>query len=90
MSLGGPIANWLLVLLVVMFIPLNNAGRAALFTITFGRAVSVCYFEVPVIQRVLNGTPPDEALEARLNSGALDKGGVYGYLITALVWIIAV
>lgn len=90
MSLGGPIANWSLVLLIVAFIPMDNLGRAALLGITFAKAVSVCIFELPIISRVMNGADSEEAIEQQLNNGSQDKGAVLGYLSGLFVWFVAV
>ncbi|MFN3236887.1 MAG: hypothetical protein ACE37D_07495 [Pseudomonadales bacterium] len=89
MSLGGPIANWLLVLAILVFIPMDNAGRAALLAITFAKAVSVCIFEGPIISRVMSGGEPDAEIEYGLNNGSQDRGIVLGYLSGALVWLLA-
>lgn len=81
MSLGGPIANWLLVLLVLVLMPLDTIGRIALLAVVFGRAVAVCLFELPVVKAVYEGGHPQTTLDARIDEGALDSSQVYGYLV---------
>ena len=89
MSLGGPIANWSLVLLILLTLPMDNLGRAALLGITTAKAISVCIFELPIISRVMNGADPEAEIETQLNNGSQDKGTVIGYLVGGLVWLIA-
>jgi hypothetical protein len=89
MSLGGPIANWLLVLMVFFFIPMDNLGRVTLLAVVFAKAVSVCLFELPIISRVMNGAEPEAEIEAQLANGSQDRGAVLGYLSGTLVWVVA-
>lgn len=89
MSLGGPIANWSLVLAIVFFIPMDNLGRAALLGITFAKAVSVCMFELPIINRVMNGADPETEIDIQLKNGSGDRGQVLGYLSGIMVWLVA-
>ncbi len=90
MSLGGPIANWSLVIAILVFIPMDNLGRAALLGITFAKAVSVCVFELPIISRVMNGADPQTEIDVQLRNGSGDRGQVLGYLSGALVWLFAI
>ena len=90
MSLGGPIANWLLVLLVFTLIPMDSAGRVMLFAVTLANAISVCVFELPIIMRTMDGGDPESELNAGLSNGSGDKGKVWGYGIGALVWLLVV
>ena len=90
MSLGGPIGNWLLVLLVFFLLPLDNPGRVTLLAIVVARAVSVCVFELPVILRTLNGGDPQTELNNQLNNGAGDRGQVLGYFTGAALWLVAI
>lgn len=87
MSLGGPTANWLLVLLVALFIPLDNVGGLALLATVFGRAVAVVIFEGPVMYGVLQGGEPQDMLDRRIETGALDRSGTYGHIIAAATFI---
>ncbi|HIG44278.1 MAG: hypothetical protein ABGY96_12215 [bacterium] len=90
MSLGGPIGNWLLVFLVFLLVPLDNAGRVTLLAIVVARAISVCVFEIPVIMRTLQGGDPQTELNNQLNSGAGDRGQVFGYLTGAALWLVVI
>ncbi len=90
MSLGGPIGNWLLVLLVFFLVPTDNLGRVTLLAIVVARAVSVCVFEMPVILRTLDGGDPQTELDKQLNGGAGDRSQVLGYLSGAALWLIAI
>lgn len=89
MSLGGPVANWLLVLLIFTLIPLDSAGRAALLAMAFAKAISVCVFEVPIMLAVMNGADPEASVDKQLANGAGDRGTVLGYLSGAVVWFMA-
>jgi len=66
MSLGGPVANWLLVGVVWLALPVNQLASIMLLASTTGVAVNVCVFELPVINRVLGGAVPGEALIQRV------------------------
>ncbi len=90
MSLGGPVANWLLVLLVFTFIPLDSAGRAMLLAVTLANAISVCVFELPIIKRTMDGGDPESELNAGLADGSGDRGKVWGYGIGALAWLLVI
>lgn len=73
MSLGGPIANWLLAALVFLALPAGSLAHAALLATVAGVAVNVCAFEFPVISRVSYGADPAETVAQRLNETA-DNG----------------
>ena len=90
MSLGGPIANWLLVLLVFALIPMDSAGRAMLLAVTLANAISVCVFELPIVKRTMDGGDPESELNAGLSNGSGDKGKVWGYGVGALVWLLVI
>ena len=90
MSLGGPIANWLLVLLVFALIPMDSAGRAMLLAVTLANAISVCVFELPFVKRTMDGGDPESELNAGLSNGSGDKGKVWGYGVGALVWLLVI
>ena len=61
MSIGGNIAHWAVPLLLLLFLPLETAGRAALFATTFGVAVADSVTEFPVIQKAYSGSSPAES-----------------------------
>ena len=73
MSLGGPVANWLLVALVLLALPAGSLAHAALLATVTGVAVNVCVFEFPVISRVSYGADPAETVAQRLKETA-DNG----------------
>ena len=90
MSIGGPVGNWLLVLLIFFLVPLDNLGRVTLLAIIVARAVSVCVFEVPIILRTLEGGDPQTELNNQLKGGASDQSQVLGYLAGAALWLVAI
>jgi len=61
MSVGGNVAHWAVPLAVVLFVPLDTAGRAALLAGSFGFAVSASATELPIIQRAFSGASPVES-----------------------------
>jgi len=61
MSVGGNLAHWSLVLTVLVFVPLDSAGRVALLASTFGFAVSASATEFPIIGRAFRGASPVES-----------------------------
>ena len=90
MSLGGPIGNWLLVVLVFILVPMDSPGRVMLFAVTLANAISVCVFEIPVLRKAMNGGDPETELNTGLANGSGDKGKVWGYGIGALVWLLVI
>ena len=89
MSLGGSVANWLLVLMVFFLIPMDSLGRGALLAMTFAKAVSVALFELPIVARVMSGKDSEASIDEALRNGSGDRGTVLGYLSGAVVWFIA-
>jgi len=89
MSIGGSVANWLLVLLVLTFIPLDSAGRIMLLAVAVARGVSVLIFEVPIMLGVMNGGEPEAELNKAETNGSGDRGQAIGYGIGALLWLVA-
>ena len=95
MSVGGPTANWLMVLIALVALPTDNAfAFAALVATLTGIAVNVCVFEFPVIYDVSNGADPRATIDQRLvdvaktpwylNAGLL-SGGALGTLLLVLI-----
>ena len=67
MSVGGPTANWLMVLIALVALPTDNAfAFAALVATLTGIAINVCVFEFPVIYDVSNGADPRATIDQRL------------------------
>ncbi|MBL4680631.1 MAG: hypothetical protein JKY88_07910 [Pseudomonadales bacterium] len=90
MSLGGPLGNLLLVVLVYVLLPIDSFGRAALLAMIIGKLVAVIVFEGPIIFRTFKGGDPQIELDKQLDNGALDKGQKAGYLATALLWVLVI
>ncbi len=90
MSIGGPIGNWLLVLLVFLFLPMDNPGRIALLAMTIARAISVCVFELPIMLRTWQGGDPKAELDEQLENGSIESGQLIGYTVGTLLWLIAI
>lgn len=90
MSAGGIGANWLLVLLVLLLVPIDSASRAALFAMVAAQAISVSVFEGPILSRVMNGTDPKASLDLGVSNGSGDRGKVWGYGAGILLWLIAI
>ena len=66
MSLGGPAANWLLVIVMMLLLPNETLSQTLFVATTLAIAVSVSVFEVPVMQRVSYGADPAETVTQRL------------------------
>lgn len=90
MSLGGITANWILVALVLLLIPMDSWSRAMLFAVAIARAISVVIFEGPVVLRTLRGGNPEDELNLQLRNGSGDRGQVIGYGTGTLVWLLAI
>lgn len=90
MSLGGPIANWTLVFLVAALVPLDNPGRCLLFAVVLAQAVSVVVFEGPIIARTLQGTPPQQSLDAGLANGSQERARYVGIAVGVATWLLLI
>lgn len=90
MSIGGPVGNWLLVLLVLVFVPFDAWSRAMLFAVVTAHAISVSVFEVPIILRTLRGDEPREALDEGLRNGSQARGRLIGYGAGAVLFLLTV
>ncbi len=90
MSIGGPVGNWALVMLVFLLVPMDNPGRITLLAITVARAISVCLFEVPVILRTIKGGDPQSELNRQLGKDTGNRVQLLGYLGGALLWLVAI
>ncbi|MEM6999361.1 MAG: hypothetical protein AAF529_01150 [Pseudomonadota bacterium] len=71
MSLGGIIANWAVVLVLLVLIPLTSLAAALLVAVTLAKAVNVSLFEVPIVMQVREGAEPETALNTRLKEYGL-------------------
>lgn len=61
MSVGGNLGHWGFVLLLLLALPLDAAGRIALFASAFGFALSASLTEFPIIARSWQGASPVES-----------------------------
>ena len=61
MSVGGNLGHWLVVALLVLFLPLDSLGRLALVCAAFARAVSASVTEFPIIRRAYAGASAVES-----------------------------
>lgn len=86
MSLGGPLGNWFLVLLLLFLIPIDNPSRAMLLASTIGVALNVSIFELPIIKRTLAGGEPQKELSSQLESKMPAIGRNTGIVVGALIW----
>lgn len=89
MSMGGPVANWALVLLLFMSLPLETWSQAMLLATTVAIAVSVCVFELPIINQVMYGDDPAKSVENRQQeAGTFPRSA--GILTGAAIWLMAI
>ena len=89
MSMGGPLANWVLVVSLFFLLPLETWSQALLLATTFAVAVSVCVFELPVINSVMYGEHPGETLERRLREIG-NTSRISGIVTGAAIWLLAI
>jgi hypothetical protein len=61
MSVAGNVGHWLVVLLLLISLPLDTAGRCALFAGAIGFAVFASTTEFPIIRRAYTGASPAES-----------------------------
>lgn len=89
MTLGGQIAHWLLVLLVLVAIPMDTANRVALLAGAVAFAVFASTIEAPVLKDSTLGVAPLQALRNNIDKAAFTRcryiGGGAGILLFALL-----
>ena len=86
MSLGGILANWLLVVLLLIAIPLNTFAAAMLVAVATATAINVSMFEVPIAMAVRAGADPEETLQTRLREYGLKQ--YPGYVAGAFTFLL--
>ena len=89
MSIGGPAANWSLVIAIFLFLPLDTWSQALLLATVTSIAVSVSVFEFPIINRVSYGAPSRETVDQRLRESGLTPRYI-GIAVGVIVWLIAI
>lgn len=89
MSVGGPAANWLLVIMMLVLLPFETASQALFFATVVAVAVNVSVFEIPVMNRVMYGAEPAATIKERqLQSGRQPRYA--GFAAGILVWLLMV
>ena len=89
MSMGGPIANWILVVSLFFLLPLETWSQALLLATTFAIAVSVCVFELPVINSVMYGEHPEETVQRRLREIG-NTSRISGIVSGVALWLLVI
>ena len=89
MSLGGPIANWSLVVAFFFLLPLETWSQVLFLATLLSIAVSVSIFEVPVLLRIREGEP-SVIIQKRLEeAGSSPRNiGILAGALGALFWIL--
>ena len=89
MSLGGPIANWSLVIAFFFLLPLETWSQVLFLATLLSTAVSVSIFEVPVMLRFREGEP-SEIIQKRLEeAGSSPRNfGILAGALGAIFWIL--
>ena len=87
MSIGGNVAHWLVVAVLLIQLPLTTLGQAALASGAFGFAVFASNVEFPVIWHSYHGLSGTEAL-AKIPKDFLPRYGTYGLLATLAIFIV--
>jgi hypothetical protein len=87
MSIGGNVAHWLVVLVLLLGLPLETVGQIALASGAFGFAVFASSIELPVIRHSYNGVPSLDAL-SRIPKDFVKRNGTWGLLAAALAFIV--
>ena len=90
MSLGGPLANWSLVIGVFLLLPLETWSQILLIATMLSIAVSVSIFEVPIMLRLRDGEP-SVIIQKRLEeAGSKPRNiGIAAGALGALFWILS-
>lgn len=93
MSWGGILAPWIPVVLVAIFVPLDQTSGAVLLATLVFKAVAIAGFEVPVVLRTARSGEPGAELGRRAREGGLPRsrrvGAVVGAACFALLWLVA-
>ena len=89
MSLGGPIANWSLLVAFFFLLPLETWSQVLFLATLLSIAVSVSIFEVPVMLRIREGEP-SVIIQKRLEeAGSSPRNiGILAGALGALFWIL--
>ena len=89
MSLGGPTANWALVVGFFFLLPLETWSQMLLLATLLSIAVSVSIFEVPVMLRIQEGEP-SAIIQRRLEeAGSTPRNiGIIAGALGAIFWIL--
>ena len=89
MSLGGPLANWSLVIAFFFLLPLETWSQVLFLATLLSTAVSVSIFEVPVMLRFREGEP-SEIIQKRLEeAGSSPRNfGILAGALGAIFWIL--
>ena len=90
MSLGGPIANWSLVIGFFFLLPLETWSQILLLATMLSIAVSVSIFEIPIMFRLSEGEP-SAIIQRRLEeAGSKPRNiGIIAGALGALFWILS-
>ena len=90
MSLGGPIANWSLVIGFFFLLPLETWSQILLLATMLSIAVSVSIFEIPIMFRLREGEP-SAIIQRRLEeAGSKPRNiGIIAGALGALFWILS-
>ncbi|NRA00962.1 MAG: hypothetical protein HRU00_00025 [Myxococcales bacterium] len=83
MSVGGNLAHWLVVFVLLLGLPLSSIGQVALVSGAFGFAVFASSVEFPVIRHAYRGLSGIEAL-AKLPKDFVRRNGSYGLIAAVL------
>ncbi len=89
MSWGGIGVPWALVLLTLLWVPIDNASRALLLATFVTRAVQISMFEVPVVLRTRSGGEPRVELGRQLTEVGFARGRYVGLAVGAFVFLAA-
>jgi hypothetical protein len=87
MSIGGNVAHWLVVLVMLVGLPLQTVGQVALASSAFGFAVFASSIEFPVIWHSYHGLSSLEAL-GRIPKDFLKRNGTWGLIGAAVAFIV--
>ena len=90
MSIGGSAGNYGLIVLVMLLIPMDTAGRAMLLATVAAMAVYVAVLELAVIRRVRRGEEPLSVLADHFGQGAalFNRATRCAVIAGVLLWLL--
>ena len=87
MSIGGNVAHWLVVVVLLLGLPLLSVGQVVMASSAFGFAIFASSIEFPVIRHAARGLSGLEAL-AKIPKNFVRRNGTYGLIAALFAFVV--